>query len=161
MQSVSSRIWTGVAVSISYDDNRYTTSTPTIIIIIIVNIIAVISLLASFSHQSSVQVFHWSLNDNKSPQISRTLLSIQTDLIIIIMSCRWYGYPWHSLATSPYRSSPSAGLQGYISYPHIVAVCMFELVVLLLLGHMWGSIEVHHLRARPCFSSSVMHVWFV
>ena len=27
---------------------------------------------------------------------------------------------------------------------------MFELVVLLLLGHMWGSREVHHLWARPC-----------
>ena len=27
MQSVSSRIWTRVAVSISYDDNHYTTST--------------------------------------------------------------------------------------------------------------------------------------
>ena len=29
MQSVSSRIWTRVAVSISYDDNDYTTGTPT------------------------------------------------------------------------------------------------------------------------------------
>ena len=38
-----------------------------------------------------------------------------------------------------------AGLQSYIPYPHIAAVCMFELVVLLLLGHMWGSIGVHHL----------------
>ena len=27
MQSVSSRIWTGIAVSISYDDNHYTTGT--------------------------------------------------------------------------------------------------------------------------------------
>ena len=27
----------------------------------------------------------------------------------------------------------------------IAAVCMFELVVLLLLGQMWGSIGVHHL----------------
>ena len=27
MQSASSRIWTHVAVSISYDDNHYTTST--------------------------------------------------------------------------------------------------------------------------------------
>ena len=27
MQSVSSRIWTRVVVSISYDDNRYTTGT--------------------------------------------------------------------------------------------------------------------------------------
>ena len=58
--------------------------------------------------------------------------------ILIIKSCRKHGYPWHSLATSPYRSSPTAGLQGYIPYPHIAAVCMFELVVLFLLGHMWG-----------------------
>ena len=52
-------------------------------------------------------------------------------------SCR-AGYHWPSLATSPYRSSPLAGLQGYILYPHRAAVCMFELVTLLLLGHMWG-----------------------
>ena len=42
---------------------------------------------------------------------------------------------------------------GYILYPHIAAVCMFKLVVLLLLGHMWGSIGVHHLWAHPFFSS--------
>ena len=33
-----------------------------------------------------------------------------------------------SLTTSrhfPYRSSPQAGLQGYIPYPHIAAVCLF------------------------------------
>ena len=63
--------------------------------------------------------------------------------------------------TSPHRSSPLAGLQGYIPYPHIAAVCMFELVILLLPGHMWGSIGIHHLWARPCFSSSVLHVWFI
>ena len=34
MQSVSSRIWTRVAVSISYDDNHYTTSTSYIIYLI-------------------------------------------------------------------------------------------------------------------------------
>ena len=60
------------------------------------------------------------------------------------MSCRYHGHPWPSLATSPYRSSPLAGLQGYIPYPHRVALCMFELVVLLLLGHMWGSIGVQY-----------------
>ena len=58
-------------------------------------------------------------------------------------------------------SSPPAGLQGYILCPHIVAVRKFELVVLLLHGHMWGSIGVHHLWTRPCFSSSVPRVWFV
>ena len=50
----------------------------------------------------------------------------------IIMSCRQPGYPGPSLASSPYRSSPLAGLQGYIPYPHIVAECMFKLVALLL-----------------------------
>ena len=69
--------------------------------------------------------------------------------------------PEPSLATSPYRSSPLVGLQGYILYPHIAAECMFELVVLLWPGHMWWSIGVHHLWAHPCFSSSVLHIWFV
>ena len=82
-------------------------------------------------------------------------------IIIIIMSRRQHGYPWPSLATFPYRSSPPAGLLGYILCPHIAAVCKFGLVVLLLLGHMWGSIGVRHLRARPCFSSSVRRVWLV
>ena len=56
---------------------------------------------------------------------------------------------------------PLVGLLDYIPHPHIVAECMFVLVVLLLLGHMSGSIRVHHLWVRPCFSSSVLHVWFV
>ena len=78
-----------------------------------------------------------------------------------IMSHRQHGYHWPSLATSPYRSSLPAGLQGYIPYPHRAAVCMFEVAVLLLPGHMWESIGVHLLWAGPCFSSSVLHVWFV
>ena len=41
-------------------------------------------------------------------------------LIIIIMSCRQHGYPWSSLTTSPYRSSPLAGL-GYIT--ELLYVC--------------------------------------
>ena len=45
--------------------------------------------------------------------------------------------------------------------PHLVAVCKFELVVLLLHGHMWGSRGVHRLWAHPYFSSSVPRVWFV
>ena len=83
------------------------------------------------------------------------IFPLWTFIIIIIMSCRQHGYLWPSLAISPYHSSPPAGLLGYILCPHIAAVCKFGLVVLLLLGHMWGSIGVRHLRARPCFSSSV------
>ena len=60
MQSVSSRNWTRVAVSISYDDNHYTTGTSIfrsfigvdvviiIIIIIIIMIIIIIILSLSF-----------------------------------------------------------------------------------------------------------------
>ena len=78
-------------------------------------------------------------------------MCIKMDLAftIIVMSYRQHIYPWPSLSTSPYRSSPLAGLQGYIPYPHTDAVCVFELVVLLLLSHMWGSIGVHRLWARP------------
>ena len=34
----------------------------------------------SFSHQGKLMVFHWSLKHRKSPQVSRTLLSIQDHL---------------------------------------------------------------------------------
>ena len=79
---------------------------------------------------------------------------------IIIMSCHPHGYPRPFLAIFPYCSSPPAGLLDYISYLRIAAVCMFELVVLLLLDHKWGSIGVHHLWAHLCSSSSVLRAWF-
>ena len=50
-------------------------------------------------------------------------------IIIIIMLCHRHRYPWPSLTTSPYRSSPLASFRGYIPYPHIAAVCMFELAI--------------------------------
>ena len=69
-------------------------------------------------------------------------------IIIIIMSRRLRGYPWPSLAISPYHSSPPAGLQDYNPCPHIAAVCKFVLVVPLLHIHEWGSTGVHRLWAR-------------
>ena len=80
---------------------------------------------------------------------------------VITLSCHQHRYPWPSLATPRYRSSLMAGPQGYIPYPHRAAVCRFELVALLLLGHVKGSIGEHHLWARPCFSSSILHAWFI
>ena len=44
--------------------------------IIIVIITIIISLLASYTHQREPMVFHRSLNDSKSPKVSRTLLKI-------------------------------------------------------------------------------------
>ena len=69
-------------------------------------------------------------------------------IIIILLSCHPHGYPWPYLTTTPYRSSLLAGPQGYIPYPHRATVCMFELVAMLLLGHVRGSIRDHHLWAR-------------
>ena len=77
------------------------------------------------------------------------------------LSYHQHGYPWPSLATPPYRSSFLAGPQGYIPYPHRPALRTFELVALHLLGHVKGSIRVHDLWARPCFSSRVLYIWFV
>ena len=82
-------------------------------------------------------------------------------IIIIIMSCRQHRYPWPSLATPPYRSSLLVGPLGYLPYLHRAAVYRFELVALLLLGHMRGSIGEYHLWARPSFSSSILHILFV
>ena len=55
-------------------------------------------------------------------------------------------------------SGRSSGLHPVFT---LATECMFVLVVLLLPGHMWGSIGVYHLWTSPCFSSSVLHVWFV
>ena len=69
---------------------------------------------------------------------------------IYIYTCRIHHHHHHhvvlvariSLTLSRYFSlSPQAGLLDNILYPHIVAKCMFVLVVLLLPGHVWGPQE--------------------
>ena len=67
---------------------------------------------------------------------------------------------------SPYHSSPLVGLQGYIPYLHIAAECMFELVVLLLPGHMWGvhrstSLMSLSLLLQQCPACLVRLTWIV
>ena len=79
---------------------------------------------------------------------------------IIIMSYRNHRYPWPSLATSPYRSSPLARLQGYIPYPHIAAECMFELVVLLLPGHLWESTYGHKTQQTNQTNQPSTSLWY-
>ena len=120
---------------------------------------------------------------NKEMLPKYTYINIYIYIYIYIYMCmhpyiyayiNWYAYHYHHhvvllaqisltlshLTSFPYRSSPHAVPQSYIPYPHIAAVCMFEQVILLLLSHMWWSIEAHHLWACLCFSSSVLHVWF-
>ena len=91
---------------------------------------------------------------------------IVASIIIIIMSRRLRGYPWPSLATSPYHSSPPAGLQGYIPCPHTAAVCRFVLVVpplnihvcwvlFLLLFSTHRVCLCHLFGVMPCAPSSI------
>ena len=72
-----------------------------------------------------------------------------------------HGYFLPSLAIPPYRPLLLAVLPGYIQYRHRAAVGRFELDVLPLFVSVKWSRGVHHLPARPYFSSSVSHVWFV
>ena len=78
-----------------------------------------------------------------------------------ITSSRHIGYPWPSFVTPLYRPLLPVGPQGYIPYRHRATVCRFEVVVLPLLVHVKGSTGIIHSRARPYFSSSVLHAWFV
>ena len=64
--------------------------------IIIINII-VILFSGSYSHQRYLMAFHWSLINRKSPQISRTLLSILVDLNNAVV---WIVYAPHFISRS-------------------------------------------------------------
>ena len=92
-----------------------------------------------------------SISDLMFLSVNHVQILSSITIIIILMSCHRDGYPWPSLATSPYHSLLLAVLQGYIPYPHIAPVCMFELVVLFLLGHMRG---VH--RGTSLMNSSLL-----
>ena len=69
-----------------------------------VNIIFFFYCFESFSHQRYQMVFHWSLNDNKYFQVSKTLLGIQADLNDIIVGVISVG----PLISSSLRTFPSA-----------------------------------------------------
>ena len=60
-------------------------------------IIIIIFSLESFSHQRELMSFHWSLRESKSPQVSRTLLSILADINNAVV---WM------VSTRPFISSP-------------------------------------------------------
>ena len=69
---------------------------------------------------------------------------------LIFMLCGQHEYPWPSLSTSPYHSSPLAGLQGYIPYHHIC--CMYVRAGRLAFD--WPYAGVH--RSTSLTSSSLL-----
>ena len=82
-----------------------------IIIIIIITIIIIILLIESFTYQRYLMVFHWSLSDNKSPQVSRTLRSVLADLnnaLVLIVSTHPLISKSFSPCTNPLVTVPRA-----------------------------------------------------
>ena len=78
----------------------------------------------SLSHQRQPVVFHWSLSDSKSPQLSRTLLSILAVLnnaVVWMVSTR----PPTSKSSSPF-SNPLVTVPNAPITIGIIVTCMFH-----------------------------------
>ena len=74
-------------------------------------------LLDSFSHQRQLVVFHWSLSDNKSLQVSRTLVSILgvlNNVVVWMVSTRPRISKAPSLFYNPLRIVPKAPIMSGI-----------------------------------------------
>ena len=117
------------------------------------SLIIIMLCIITCNYESECDTYTWE-------KYTLTQIALYIIIIIIITSWRLHGYSWSPLAIPPYRSSFLVGPQGYIPYPHRAAVCRFELVVLLLLGHMrgpWENIPYELIPASPavsCMSSS-------
>ena len=86
--------------------------------------IIIIYLLEFFLHQLTLMVFHWSLSDSKSPQVSRTLLSIPAVLnnaVVWMVSTR----PPTSKSSSPF-SNPLVTVQNSPITIGIIVTSMFH-----------------------------------
>ena len=81
-------------------------------------------LLESFSPQLTLMVFHWSLNDDKSPQISRTLLSflvVLNNIVVWMVSTRPPTSKSSSPFTNPFVTEPKAPIT-----IGIIVTCVFH-----------------------------------
>ena len=84
----------------------------------------------SFSHQRHLMVFHWTLRDSKSPQVSRTLLSILAvlnNIVVWMVSTR----PLTSKSSSPF-SNPLVTVPNAPITIGIIVTCMFHSFSILL-----------------------------
>ena len=102
-----------------------------IILIIIIIIIIV------FSHQLTLMVFYWNLSDSKSPQVSRTCLSILAVLnnaLVWMVSTR----PPTSKSSSPLRN-PLVTVPNAPIAVGIIVTCMFHSFFYSLAGSRYLS----------------------
>ena len=69
MQSVSSRIWTRVAVSISYDDNHYTTSTSNLGNLMLTNLVTILNAML-FGGNHYIYIYIYIYKKKKKERLS-------------------------------------------------------------------------------------------
>ena len=87
-----------------------------------------------FSHQRKLMVFHWSLSDNKSPQVSRTLLSI---LVVFNNAVVWM------VSTRPPTSKSSGPFN-----KHLVTVPKAAITIGVIVTFMFHSFFSSLARSR-------------
>ena len=124
MQSVSSRIWTRVAVSISYDDNHYTTDTSIKTIVIKLNVIVVTNL---YLLSVGIQLFFTFLIVRSHPFLHQLATPIKNRSIFWIENTAWTDRQidcaiwWHnqsSRTVSGLKAESPASVRGNRVYSH-------------------------------------------
>ena len=148
MQSVSSRIWTRVAMSMSYDDNHYTTGTSKGIDTQVIS-----NLVFRF-----FVYYIWNKN-LKKVNITFEIICEPTHhkiyIHIMIKSCWQHGVPWLSLIIHHYHLLFLTGLLGCILYPYRADVSNW-------LGLVWLygiSTIVGYLMPNPGFTYVKYMIW--
>ena len=91
MQSVSSRIWTRVTVSIFYDDNDYTTGTTVFVVVVVVAVVVVVVVSAEAVVAIVLLVLVlWGQEREKWPNfLQRQQSGFQPSTIIVIVVSRY------------------------------------------------------------------------
>ena len=86
--------------------------------------IIIIIIIIVFSHKLTLMVFHWSLSDSKSPQVSRTLLSIPA---VLNRAEVWMVSTWLPTfkSSSPFRN-PLVTVPNAPITIGIIVTCMFH-----------------------------------
>ena len=129
--------------------------------------IFIISHFSEFSHQHLQIVFHWSLRDSKSPQVSMTLLSIladlNNDLFWMVSTCPLiskFPSPCNTLFVTVLSAPMKTGITVTFSF-HSFSVLLYGLPTFLFI-HFLSVITCGELeRQSPLFARFAIFVGLV
>ena len=127
-------------------------------------ITTIMILLFEFSHKIWLIIFYWSLSENKSPQISGTLLSILADLCNVafwmVSSCPLISKssspstnPLRTVPSTPITITPSCSIVFKVLWQGLRTYLSFCFLLILLCGRQNG--KVHYSTSSLFFSLSL------